>query len=71
MATFTLTAGQDFFPTDQDSAGDDLIIANAGDDVVSGGPGDDQIFGGVQGDNAANSGRDVLFGERSVPRVFS
>jgi hypothetical protein len=48
MATFNLTAGRDIFPTDQDTAGNDLIIANAGDDVVFGGPGDDQIFGGAQ-----------------------
>ena len=63
MATFNLTTGKDFFPTDQDTTGNDLIIGNAGDDVIFGGPGNDQIFGGTQGNNKANSGNDVLIGE--------
>ena len=68
MATFNLTAGKDFFPTDQDTAGNDLIIANAGDDVVFGGPGDDQIYGGTQVNNAAGSGNDVLIGRQKNDR---
>src|ERR671910_101800 len=69
MATFNLTAGKDFFPTDQGTAGNDLIIANAGDDVVFGGPGDDQIYGGAQVNNAAGSGNDVLIGDNGEDTI--
>lgn len=72
MATFTLTSGNDIFPSSgENTSGQDVIFGLEGDDSIAAGADIDNVEGGAGDDTLeGEGGDDVLLGQGGLDRLF-